>query len=88
MLPDRLPFPPPGELPDQGSNPHLLHLLHCRQILYHSHLGSPLNLELYLKIATKLFRQKLFGSFLDRSFLEVPSKKKELIGISFSLRVL
>ena len=25
----------------QGSNPHLLHLLHCRQILYHlSHQGS------------------------------------------------
>ena len=27
-----LPFPSPGELPDQGSNPSLLH---CRQILYH-----------------------------------------------------
>ena len=23
-----------GNLPDPGSNPHLLHLLHCRQILY------------------------------------------------------
>ena len=27
-----LPYPPPGDLPDPGSNPHLLH---CRQILYH-----------------------------------------------------
>ena len=27
-----LPYPPPWDLPDQGSN---LHLLHCREILYH-----------------------------------------------------
>ena len=27
-----LPFPPPGDLPGPGWNPHLLH---CRQILYH-----------------------------------------------------
>ena len=33
-----LPFSSPGDLPDQGSNPHLLH---CRQILYHlSYQGS------------------------------------------------
>ena len=25
---NRLPFPPPGDLPDQGSNVHLLHFLH------------------------------------------------------------
>ena len=30
-----LPCPPPGELPTQGSNPQLLQLLHCGQILYH-----------------------------------------------------
>ena len=29
-----LPFPSPGDLPHLGSNPPLLHLLHCRQILY------------------------------------------------------
>ena len=29
-----LPCPPPGDLPDPGLNPCLLHLLHCRQILY------------------------------------------------------
>ena len=29
-----LPCPPPGHIPDQGSNPCLLHLPHCRQILY------------------------------------------------------
>ena len=33
-----LPCPPPGDLPNQGSNPGLPH---CRQILYHlSHQGS------------------------------------------------
>ena len=32
-----LSFPPPGAIfPTQGSNLHLLNLLHCRQILYHS----------------------------------------------------
>ena len=29
-----LPDSPPGDLPIQKSNPHLLQLLHCRQILY------------------------------------------------------
>ena len=28
-------FPPPGDLPDPGMNPHLLHLLHWYRILYH-----------------------------------------------------
>ena len=33
------PCPPPGDLPDPGSNPGLLH---CRQILYHlSHQANP-----------------------------------------------
>ena len=30
-----LPFPPPGDLLTQGSNPHLLHLLYWQAILYH-----------------------------------------------------
>ena len=30
-----LPCPPPGDLPHPGINFHLLHLLHCRWILYH-----------------------------------------------------
>ena len=35
-------FPPPLAHLTQGLNTHLLHLLHCRQILYPlSHLGSP-----------------------------------------------
>ena len=38
-----LPFPTPGDLPNQGSNPSLLH---CRQILYQlSYKGSPGILE-------------------------------------------
>ena len=33
-----LPFPPPGNLPNQGSNPHLLYLLHWQaDILLLSH---------------------------------------------------
>ena len=35
----RLPFPPPGDLPTQGSNLCLLCLLHGWQILYHSQLS-------------------------------------------------
>ena len=34
-----LPFPTPGDLPDQGLN---LYLLHCRQILYHRATGEAL----------------------------------------------
>ena len=35
----RLPFPSPGDLPDPGIEPGLLH---CRQMLYHlSHQGNP-----------------------------------------------
>ena len=38
-----LPCPPPGDLPNPGPNPGVLH---CRQILYHlSHQGSPWILE-------------------------------------------
>ena len=37
-----LSFPPPGDLPTQGSNLHLLCLLHCQEdSLPLSHLGSP-----------------------------------------------
>ena len=38
-----LPFPPPGDLPDQPSDPHLLCLLcllHCRWVLYHWATGE------------------------------------------------
>ena len=29
-----LPCPPPGDLPDPGSNPSFLRFLHCRQLLH------------------------------------------------------
>ena len=35
-----LPFPPPGIFPTQGSYTHLLHILHCRLILYHWATGG------------------------------------------------
>ena len=44
-----LPFPPPGDLPDQGWNPRLLCLLHWQvDSLPLSHLGSPWYLLLFL----------------------------------------
>ena len=50
-----LPCPPPWDLPD-SSNPHLLHLLHCRQILSPlSHLGSPpLTFKFPLKVRASI----------------------------------
>ena len=36
-----LPCPPPGDLPDQGFNSHLLQLLHCKWILYCWANGEP-----------------------------------------------
>ena len=43
-----LPFPSPGDLPDQGSNPGLLH---CRQILYWlTYEGSPVESEVKVKV--------------------------------------
>ena len=37
-----LPCPPPVDLPHSGMKLHLLHILHCRQILYlWTHWGSP-----------------------------------------------
>ena len=46
-----LPCPRPGDLPDQGSNPHFLCLLHYRWILYPlSHLGSPKQYDIGVKI--------------------------------------
>ena len=37
-----LPFPSPGDLPDWGTNPHLLGLLHCQSYsLPLKHMGSP-----------------------------------------------
>ena len=35
-----LPCPPPGDLPTQGSNPHLLRLLNCRRISVHGILQA------------------------------------------------
>ena len=37
-----LPFSPPGDLPDSRDHTCLLHLLHCRQILYRWATGKPI----------------------------------------------
>ena len=43
--------PPPGDLPTQGSNPHLQCLLHWQAVLYHQcHLGSPIIFLTYHQI--------------------------------------
>ena len=54
-----LSFSPPGDLPTQGSSPHLLGLLHCRRILYLlSHWGSLLN-----EIDEKLFSKYVYKHY-------------------------
>ena len=45
-----LPFPSPGELSTQGSNPCLSCLLHCRQILYHWATGEAMQKYVHLQI--------------------------------------
>ena len=43
-----LPCPPPGcPFPTQGLNQHLIHLLHCRQILYHWATEETLEVDRY-----------------------------------------
>ena len=56
----RLPFPPPGDLPDPGIEPSLLCLLYCRQMLYHQ--GSPCADDMILYTEhPKVSIQKLLG---------------------------
>ena len=47
-----LPFPPPRIFPTQGLNPHLLCLLHCRQILSHWATGKapPFSVRFYISV--------------------------------------
>ena len=47
-----LPFPPPRIFPTQGLNPHLLCLLHCRQILSYSATGKapPFSVHFYISV--------------------------------------
>ena len=55
-----LPFPPPGDLPNQGSSPHLLRLLHCRRILCSlSRPGSPNHIVMTIIIALSHIAQAL-----------------------------
>ena len=57
-------YPPARDLPDPGSNPGLLHLLHCRRILYPlNHLDGPFLLLVCLGIWI-LDGKNLFGFLL------------------------
>ena len=60
-----LPFPSPEIFLPQGLNPHLLCLLHCRQILYLlSHWGSLWNFIAYLiELQRKIFFVNHFQSY-------------------------
>ena len=75
-----LPFPSPGDLPNQGSNPDLLY---CRQILYHlSHQGRPVvALTNYYKLGD-LIQQNLLshsseGQKFNISLTEPKSRYKQ-----------
>ena len=78
-----LTFPPPGDLHTQGSNPHLLCLLHCRQILYPlSQRGSPP----FYSGASKSIRDFLSASscpYLTEPFFFFFGLKSQLSGHSF-----
>ena len=53
-------FPPPGDFPNLGIDPHLLSLLHCRWILYVlSHWGNPSSLQM---TCDKLFTHSTEGT--------------------------
>ena len=52
-----LPYPPPGDLPNPGSNPRLLHLLHCRRVLYCEPPRKPSSSKCFLSI---LFSSRLW----------------------------
>ena len=52
-----LPYPPPEDLPNPGSNPRLLHLLHCRWVLYCEPPRKP--------SSSKCFLSTLFSSHLQ-----------------------
>ena len=58
-----LPFSSPGIFLTQGSNPCLLHLLHCRHILYPlSHLGSPYSEVGTLNTIQTIYLQSVFNT--------------------------
>ena len=54
-----LPFPPPGDLPDSGSNPHLFYLLHWQP--------DSLTLE-HLRRPSRAIREAYYPNFLKKSF--------------------
>ena len=54
-----LPSPPPGDLPNEGRNPQLLCLLHCRQIFYHWAPWPTLEWLIYV------FENKAINSFTN-----------------------
>ena len=62
-----LPFPPPGDLPTQGSIPHLLCLLHWHgDSLLLSHMGSPHKI-----VKEPWVRLKSLSSLSPPSFLQI-----------------
>ena len=64
-----LPFPTPGDLPDQGLN---LYLLHCRQILYHRATGEAL-FTVVLPTSGSGAPNSFFTSYQLQQFLFFPS---------------
>ena len=76
-----LPFPYPGNLPTQESNPGLLH---CRQILYClSHQGSPFKLKILQKKKKKSWKLLFFLEKQERFRARVATSNRPVKAAPF-----
>ena len=73
-----LPFPSLGIFPTQGSNPHLLQFLHCRQILYHWAIRE----AMYIYIHTYIHTHSRILFSHEKDILLFTTTWMELEGIS------
>ena len=62
-----LPFPPPGIFPTQTSSQCLLHLLHCRRILYCQATGEAIVEAQFERISTRLKKPEFLGQRSEQS---------------------
>ena len=71
----RLPFPPPGDLPDQGSSPRLLHLLHWQLgSLPLAPPGNQLHFNKEKRLSSTNHLYSLLGSWGLESWCYTPKK--------------
>ena len=64
---ERVSTPPPGDFPNPGMIPYLLHLLHCRGILYHWATSKPsvLRIAYKLVVGSRIKFSKFFLQYIN-----------------------